>query len=253
MNAIAQNPYVGPRTFSENERDRFFGREREARELLSLTISGQLVVFYAQSGAGKSSLVNTCLIPDLKKKGFKVFPVARVGGDAPTGLSVDNIYIFNLMRILAPSETTPEALAGLKLTEFFAQQKRAPSFSASVEADSASERQILIVDQFEEIFSTHHDQWEKREDFLKQLEQVMEEYPNLWVLLVMREDYIAYLDPYAHLFPDHARIRYYMQRLSRESAFKAVKKPVESLRPFAEGVAEKLVEDLCSIKVQKPN
>ena len=57
------NPYVGPRTFTRQERDRFFGREREANDLFSLVVSERLVLFYAQSGAGKSSLINTRLIP----------------------------------------------------------------------------------------------------------------------------------------------------------------------------------------------
>jgi len=52
MVEAAVNPYVGPRTFTYAERERFFGREREARELLSLVISERLVLFYAQSGAG---------------------------------------------------------------------------------------------------------------------------------------------------------------------------------------------------------
>ena len=51
MNASIKKPYVGPRTFQENERDRFFGRDREARDLLALAVSEQLVLFYAQSGA----------------------------------------------------------------------------------------------------------------------------------------------------------------------------------------------------------
>ena len=55
-----ENPYVGPRTFTQAESTVFFGREREARELLSLVISQRLVLFYAQSGAGKSS--DTCVI-----------------------------------------------------------------------------------------------------------------------------------------------------------------------------------------------
>ena len=60
------NPYGGPRTFSQVEANRFFGREREASELLSLVISQRLVLFYAQSGAGKSSLLNARLIPMLR-------------------------------------------------------------------------------------------------------------------------------------------------------------------------------------------
>jgi hypothetical protein len=81
------NPYVGPRTFEEGDANIFFGREREARDLLSLVISEPLVLFYAQSGAGKSSVINTRLIPGLREEGFMVLPVARVGGEIPEGVS----------------------------------------------------------------------------------------------------------------------------------------------------------------------
>jgi len=84
-------PYVGTRPFQESERDRFFGRDREIRELQALTISEQAVLFYAQSGAGKSSLINTYLLPDLRGRGYHPFPVGRVGGDAPPGFRVENI------------------------------------------------------------------------------------------------------------------------------------------------------------------
>ena len=62
------NPYVGPRTFQEEEADRFFGREREARELVALVVSERLTLFYAQSGAGKSSLLNARVIPWLRER-----------------------------------------------------------------------------------------------------------------------------------------------------------------------------------------
>ena len=39
MATPASNPYIGPRSFTRKERELFFGRDREARELLSLVIS----------------------------------------------------------------------------------------------------------------------------------------------------------------------------------------------------------------------
>ena len=77
------NPYVGPRTFLKEEGHLFFGRDREARDLSALVASDQLVLFYAQSGAGKSSLINTRLIPELEDKLYEVLPVARVSGNWP--------------------------------------------------------------------------------------------------------------------------------------------------------------------------
>src|SRR5512137_58922 len=93
------NPYVGPRTFSYEDRRLFFGREREARDLLARVLSERLLLFYAQSGAGKSSLLYTRLIPQLQEeKGFVVLPVGRVSGQLPPGVEqVGNIYALNLM------------------------------------------------------------------------------------------------------------------------------------------------------------
>jgi hypothetical protein len=98
------NPYVGPRTFSREEGRLFFGREQEARDLLARVVSERLLLFYAQSGAGKSSLINARLIPGLQHEGFAILPVARVGGALPARLDgVSNAYIFNLMRSLTES------------------------------------------------------------------------------------------------------------------------------------------------------
>jgi WD40 repeat protein len=246
-------PYVGPRTFEAEERDRFFGREREARDLFARVVSERLVLFYAQSGAGKSSLVNTCLIPDLKARDFVVFPTGRVGGEALPGNEVKNIFVSNLINSLTKSELEQDGLSKLSITQIISRLKNsvAPAPQGD-DDDQLTPPHVLIIDQFEELFSTHHEAWTKREDFFQQLAEAMEDHPYLRAVLVMREDYIAQLDPYAHLLPGRLGRRYYMQRLEREAAIKAVKGPVEKMRPFASGVAEKLVDDLSIIKVQKP-
>jgi WD40 repeat protein len=262
MSTATGNPYVGPRTFQKEESHLFFGREREARDLAALVSSERLVLFYAQSGAGKSSLLNTRLIPDLENNRYEVFPVGRVSSGGVGEAAAGNVYIYNLLRSLVQHEIDPGSIANLSLSQFLGHLNVDDDgyfYDASAPAESPDDegytpwRRALIIDQFEEVFSTHLDAWEKREDFFRQLAQAMQDDPYLWVVLVMREDYIAALDPYAHLLPGGLRTRYYMQRLSREAALRAMKKPVENLRPYADGVAEKLVENLASIKVQKPS
>lgn len=260
MTTILKNPYVGPRTFQKEERHLYFGREREARDLTALVASERLVLFYAQSGAGKSSLLNTRLIPDLEQSHYEVFPVGRVSSGSVSEDTAGNVYIYNLMRSLVQHEIDPAAIISLSFSQFLAGLNLddngyfyddTPQLVQD-EEEYTPWRRALIIDQFEEVFSTHLDAWEKREDFFRQLAQAMQDDPYLWVVLVMREDYIAALDPYAHLLPGGLRTRYYMQRLCREAALKAMKNPVQYLRPYADGVAEKLVENLASIKVQRP-
>jgi hypothetical protein len=62
--------YPGPRPFDESEKLLFFGRNLEIDELFQHINVHNLFVFHAESGLGKSSLINAGLIPKLKEKNF---------------------------------------------------------------------------------------------------------------------------------------------------------------------------------------
>ena len=274
--ATLTNPYVGPRTFTSAERGLFFGRDAEARELLSLVVSQRLVLFYAQSGAGKSSLLNARLVPDLAEQGFTVLPIARVGAEIPRGIEqVDNVFLFSLMLSLDQGGGDPARLAHLSLADFLTcltsddgeQYYYADSHDGAAEANRVLESApptgpqpvadqyaepnfVLIIDQFEEIFTTHLQRWEDRAAFFEQLEQAMKHDPKMWVVLALREDYVAALDPYAHQLADKLRARYYMQRMGKEAALQAVQNPARLAgRPFDTGVAGQLVDNLSQIQI----
>lgn len=256
--SINHNPYVGPRTFSRTEGDRFFGREREARELLSLVISERVVLFYAQSGAGKSSLINTRLIPHLQEENFAVLPVGRVSGSVPLGLARPaNIFMFNLMAGLDQGHNDPRRFLNLPLSEFLTHltSSDGENYYCSEEAvgdegEYEPAPYVLIIDQFEEILTTQPGYWSDREDFFRQLNQALTADPYFWLVLTARDDFVAALDPYAHLLPNNLRARFHLQRLDYEAALEAVQKPAElEGRPFAAGVAETLVDNLRQIRM----
>jgi hypothetical protein len=75
------DPFIGPRPFRRDIEDQrlFFGRDKETNEILSLIFAHQLVLIYAQSGAGKTSILNAQVTPALEKYGYNVLPTARVG------------------------------------------------------------------------------------------------------------------------------------------------------------------------------
>ena len=78
---IKVNPFIGPSPFGRIIEDqvRFFGRNQETEEIVTLIFSHQLTLVYAQSGAGKTSIINAQVIPELEKYGYQVLPVSRVG------------------------------------------------------------------------------------------------------------------------------------------------------------------------------
>lgn len=251
------NPYVGPQPFSIKDQHKFFGREEEAEDLLSLVISRRSVLFYAQSGAGKSSLLNARLAPSLKERGFEVLPVGRVSGVAEVDAAVDNIFMYNLLLKLDEGDQVRPEFATMKLADFY-------NFLVYVEgkfhfddqyqypADYVPAPRVLIIDQFEEILTSYpEEKWETRVEFFKQLGRLMELDPQLWVVLSLREDYVAGLDPFAHLLPDGLRNRYYMQRMRQEAALDAIIKPVTTPAwqwEFDKIAAEELVRNLRQIQ-----
>ena len=77
-----------PRSFQTGEK--LYGRDHELRDLLDLLIAERIVLLYSPSGAGKSSLLQAGLIPQLQAEGFHVLPVIRVNQEAPAAVASPN-------------------------------------------------------------------------------------------------------------------------------------------------------------------
>ncbi len=257
---LSRNPYVGPRPFAPDERDYFYGRDDEIAILRAQVMARRASLFFAQSGAGKSSLLRAGLFPELTEKKtvgrgarqrtyqkMKVLPILGVGAGVPPGLRspIANVYVFSALLTLGSTGSSDE-LAGMTLSQGLAPHL-APEEDAPAATDLAATEHatLLIFDQFEEIFTHDPERWAEREDFFIQVNQALEEYPNLHVLFTMREDFIAELTPYTNILPGGLRARFRLERLKREAALSAVTTPAERAgRIFAEGVAEALVDDL---------
>jgi len=241
------NPYVGPRPFSADESASFKGRDEEVRQLASLVIAHRVVLFHAASGAGKTSLIQAGLLPTLQaRKKVLALPISRVSGNLPPGVEwaeVNNIFVFNTLINLQGAKAQPDEVMGLTLSE-----------GLRATLASANERRprpyLLILDQFEELFTTHPTRQADRVDFFLQLQRCLADYPHLSLLLSMREDYLARLDLYVGQLPDRLRTRFGIEPLSVAGALAAIKEPAaQAGRPFAEGVAEALVDNLRRIQI----
>ncbi|MBI1880636.1 MAG: hypothetical protein HYR94_20870 [Chloroflexi bacterium] len=189
-----------------------------------------------------------------------VLPTGRVSGDLPPGVShVNNIFAFNLMVSLARGQDDPNRFAEVSLSHFLARLTSDDGHSYYYDAQAApvtvnpaeAAAYVLIIDQFEEIITTHPEHWPERADFFRQLDQAMADDPLLRVVLTLREDYVAALDPYSAQLAGKLRARYYMQRMGQAAALAAITQPAALYgRPFAPGVAESLVDNLRQIRIQ---
>ena len=248
-NPVSRNPYVGPRPFETGEA--LFGRDRELSELHYLLSAERIVLLYSPSGAGKSSLVQAGLIPRLRER-FDVWrptrvslepPELAVGSDSPNGGV--NRYVLSLLQGI--EEGIPEhlrhgadKLASMTLAEYARTRPRRPG---------APDNVVIVVDQFEEILTVDPLAVAAKHELFDQLGDLLRQ-PRIWALFVLREDYLAPLDPYARRVPTHLRNRFRIDLLSREAAQEAVVRPAQVAgRRFT--AAEDLVDDLAKTKVQQ--
>jgi len=63
-------PYKGPESYQIEDADVFYGRDSEANQLIAKILSSRFTLVHAQSGAGKTSLLNARIIPGLEARGW---------------------------------------------------------------------------------------------------------------------------------------------------------------------------------------
>ncbi len=236
------NPYVGPRPFNPGEK--LYGREDEINELYYLWNAERIVLLHSPSGAGKSSMLRAGLLPRIAES-FDVWGPTRVNLEpAVEGV---NRYALSVMQgfeedVPEHLRRPPEELAGLSLAEFFDTRKRrrrAPKSAA------------LLFDQFEEVLTVDPLALDAKREFFDQLGELLHN-PRVWALFVLREDYLAPLDPYLHQVPTHLKNRFRIDLLSLAGAREAIVNPaLAGGREFP--AVDKLVRDLATMKVQQPD
>jgi WD40 repeat protein len=244
------NPYVGPSPFELDDALRFYGRNDEATELFSLTRAHSVVLFYSQSGAGKTSLINAGVIPKLKKERIEVFPVARIGVKLPREVnltSIENVFVFNTLLSLEGEKKKRDfdQLGKMSLSDYLKEEvsNGQPKYSYPL--------RVLIFDQFEELFTTFPEHWSQRDGFFISISEALEHDPLLRIVFAMREEYVAELEPFAPMLPLRFQKRFRLERLRKQAAKKAVEGPLESTeRSYARNVAEGLVNNLLQQQIK---
>jgi hypothetical protein len=261
-----RSPFPGPRPYAWSEADLLFGRNKEVTDLRDLVGAYRAALLYSQSGVGKSSLIAK-LGQTLVAEGATVL-TARVGITPDRGaLGDENAFTRSVLSSLtfgdgqlALDEPAAEAKVGLidgmvvalkargLLVDLTAEPRRGP---APVRW-TTTRPCILVLDQFEELFTTNLRRWPQRRTFVEELSSMLKAIDDVNLLLAIREDRLAELDPYASLFPQALRIRYRLERLRKESALQVIREPL--LRPplaieVPKIVCEEIVANLLKTKV----
>lgn len=248
--AHSANPYVGPRSFAYGER--LYGRDQEVTELTDVIVAQRIVLLYSPSGAGKSSMLEAAVRPQLEKYDFRVMPTIRVGHEPPPAfddLSVNNRYMLSTMLSLEEGRHPDMQLSADDLNQI--------SFEDYLQLlddeDTGSDRTepCLVFDQFEELFTLDPTDIDVKTAFLREVGVALRN-RNRWALFSMREDYIAQFDPYLSLLPTRLKTRYRLDQLGVDAARLAMRMPAEECGvQFTTEAADHLIDDLRTVRVQR--
>ncbi len=167
------NPYKGLRPFTEADTRNFFGRDDLIASIVSsLTEGRQFVAVVGPSGSGKSSVVHAGVIARLRKshapRWANTFIVDMVPGSQP----VTNLKLALL------SVATDLSAHDLNLSDGIG-----PALNRVL--PSGENTLLLVVDQFEEVFTQTTDE-EERQQFIK---LIATEDDRLRVIVTLRADF----------------------------------------------------------------
>lgn len=182
-----ETPFIGPRPFTEADAGIFFGRKNEIVALAAEVVSAQIVLLYAPSGSGKSSLISAGLVPAMRKKGFQV--------------SQERLNTLALGDERAHVDSLCEAIR------------------QSAHQSSAEQPSLLVLDQFEEIIVAVT--YAELRTLSETVYSAMAENPMARVVISFREEYLARADALFNKATEASVGNFHLNRLSRRGALEA--------------------------------
>jgi signal transduction histidine kinase len=166
-------PYQGLQAFTKEQARFFFGREKVVQLLVEKLGQANFVPIIGASGSGKSSVARAGLIPQLEKNGWRILEPILPGDEPFAELKTVLIELFG--------RTEGREVYSLVKTE---------GLRPVIERLSDSERLLLVVDQFEEVFTLCPKEEERRQ-FIELLTQVAElPDSHLAIVTTMRADFL---------------------------------------------------------------
>jgi len=210
-----RRPYRGLEAFGPDDAPFFFGRENltdwlvsDLRREIRAPVGVRFLAVLGPSGSGKSSVVLAGLVPRLKDgaiDGSERWPIAVVRpGDDPLkelGTAVAAQFV--------PAGSLPDARRALQFSDDMRSDERMLDAFArmALNAASAEARLLVVVDQFEEVFTYRPEDEKKKETFAKDRDAF---FANLLlaaaarggrvaVVLTMRSDFLGPCAPFERL------------------------------------------------------
>jgi len=243
-------PFKGLEFFTENDADKFYGRELLTAKLAGrLRSSRFLPIIIGSSGSGKSSVIRAGLLPALRRgegladgtltpEGSRTWPV-HVVVPAASPLAALAAELTREDHSTAQTETLASDLrVDERALHFFARKRLSQRQNAN--------RLLLIIDQFEEVFTLCKDEDERRA-FINNLiyaSATDTDGPTI-VIIIFRADFYAHCAQYANLRVAVSTNQEFVGPMSPEELRRSIEEPAKAGRwEFEPGLVDLILKEV---------
>ena len=241
------NPFPGIRPFTSAEDKLFFGRDGVTAELVDLLQENRFVALVGASASGKTSLIQSGVIPSLLTQEKQEWvPISVSPGIKP---------VENLIRGF--QKVFPKKLNEADIQSFLSGSKDLSDLI--VEKGLGSHNYCLVVDQFEELFRAgpangNHTKDPGARRFIDLIiNAVQGERPSIYVLLSMRSDFLEVSATFRGLTELMNTSKFLLPQMTRKALETAISGPVEQAGATLEnGFLEQLLDDLEELETPLP-
>ena len=262
-----KRPYLGLVPFKEEDAPVFYGREalvdRLVDEVGRHAEAGGLIVVSGASGAGKSSLLQAGLLPSLANdervagSGFRIREVIRPKGDPLGELAAFLAAIAVGGRSWRDVEEDLRAAPGkahLTVRQAFTSRDNTPGHRGAAVSRDITPRLLLIVDQFEEVFTLSSDPEadETRGTFIAALRSIASAHgqdgPAAVVILVVRVDYLERFIALGELTDELRQGLFAVGPMADDELRRAITGPAQAANlSIEEGLVATVLDDLRTV------
>jgi WD40 repeat protein len=215
-------PYKGLYFFDEPDADLFFGREELTASLIDRLTSGlehdqRFLAVIGASGSGKSSVVRAGLIPTLRWR--KPSSGWLIDVITPTAHPLETLA--NAFDAFAPLDKPVQEIS----SGFLKEAQSLDQFSAHIAEASGAAHTLLVVDQFEELFTLCRSETEQSAFIENLLNAALTPSGTGIILIAMRADFYAPCARFDSLRQALAHHQEYIGPMSSEELRKAIEEP----------------------------
>ena len=218
---MIRSPFKFLDSYQETDKDLFFGREDEVKNLYDAINATKLLMVYGASGTGKTSIIECGLRNQFSPLDWEAVGIRRNQHIYASFFEQVNLRLSEKKKIaVSPNEKglvlPSEDMSMAAAVKILYQAKFKPIY--------------LLFDQFEELLILGEET--EKQQFFSELQSLLETKIPCRILLILREEFIGHLSEYEKNVPALFRHRFRVEKMNKGKVETVIRKTLMAANDF---------------------